>query len=239
MVVSRVVKCSHELCPNKGPYARGMCGTHYRRWLKEAKESGEYQPLHRPRVGQTCEECGNPKVLARGLCSACYQAERYEPQPRHEVDLSTDGWKAVYDFPGYEITEFGRVRNSRGWLLNIWPDGSGYLRVALRKDGRNFHPSIHRLVIQTYTGPCPEDKDHCCHRDGNKLNNHVDNLYWGTTAENGADTVRHGSARKVRPAACGRGHEYVDGSYWLKPDGTRKCKECSRITYAERKKRAA
>lgn len=32
--------------------------------------------------------------------------------------------------------------------------------------------------------PNPENKPCVCHKDNNPLNNHVDNLYWGTQAEN-------------------------------------------------------
>jgi hypothetical protein len=239
MVVKRVKSCSQNRCSNKGPYTRGMCGTHYKHWLRDAKAAGEYEPLHQDRVGHSCKECGSPEVLARGLCSACYQSDRYEPRPHHEIDLSPDGWRAIYDFPDYEITEFGRVRNSRGWILTPSPNSSGYLRVALRRAGKSVQPSIHQLVLQTYVGPRPEGKDHCCHRDGDKLNNHVSNLYWGTAAENSADAIRHGSMRKNRPTACGRGHEYVDGSYWVRNNGTRTCKECQRIRYAENRRGAA
>ena len=55
----------------------------------------------------------------------------------------------------------------------------GYLKVKI--EGSTY--SVHRLVAMTYI-PNPENKPCVCHKDNNPLNNHVDNLYWGTQAEN-------------------------------------------------------
>ena len=40
---------------------------------------------------------------------------------------------------------------------------------------------IHRLVAQAFL---PNEKEQVNHKDGNKLNNHVDNLQWVTQSEN-------------------------------------------------------
>lgn len=55
----------------------------------------------------------------------------------------------------------------------------GYLRVKINGSTH----LVHRLVALTYI-PNPENKPCVCHKDNNPLNNHVDNLYWGTQAEN-------------------------------------------------------
>lgn len=55
----------------------------------------------------------------------------------------------------------------------------GYLSVVVRKKTH----MLHRLVAQAYI-PQPQGKDYVNHIDGNKLNNHVDNLEWCTIAEN-------------------------------------------------------
>jgi hypothetical protein len=38
----------------------------------------------------------------------------------------------------------------------------------------------------------------CRHLDGNRSNNRLDNLAWGTPLENGADKARHGTAKGER-----------------------------------------
>ncbi len=41
----------------------------------------------------------------------------------------------------------------------------------------------HRLVLEAFIGVCPEGKE-CNHKDGNKLNNRLENLEWVTRSEN-------------------------------------------------------
>ena len=55
----------------------------------------------------------------------------------------------------------------------------GYLSVVVR---RKTH-MLHRLVAQAFI-PNPEGKPFVNHKDGDKQNNHVDNLEWYTAAEN-------------------------------------------------------
>ncbi len=65
----------------------------------------------------------------------------------------------------------------------------GYQWVKL---GRSAQIRIHVLVLETFVGPRPEGLI-CRHLDGNPLNNHVNNLRWGTAEENYDDRRRHGT----------------------------------------------
>lgn len=51
----------------------------------------------------------------------------------------------------------------------------GYLRVKINGSTH----LVHRLVALTYI-PNPENKPCVCHKDNNRTNNRVENLYWGT-----------------------------------------------------------
>lgn len=55
----------------------------------------------------------------------------------------------------------------------------GYLRVKINGSTH----LVHRLVALTYI-PNPENKPCVCHKDNNRTNNRVENLYWGTYKEN-------------------------------------------------------
>ena len=87
----------------------------------------------------------------------------------------------------YVITENGEIINNRnGKKLKPQPNGKGYLRVSI---GGKLQ-FIHRLVAEKYI-PNPENKPQVNHKDGNKLNNSVDNLEWVSNMENRQHAVKN------------------------------------------------
>jgi len=139
-------------------------------------------------------------------------------------------WRPIDGHPGYEVSSLGRVRSYRRRhnglageprLLKQSLTDKGYLRVGLRRaDGTGSRTIyVHKLVLTAFVGPAPEGME-CRHLDGISQNNRLDNLAWGTDAENGADRVRHAKPRKV----CLLGHR-------LTPDdilaGT--CPQCEEL----------
>ena len=108
----------------------------------------------------------------------------------------TELWKPVPDFEGlYEVSSEGNVRNANGKVLKVRPSNCGYSRVALSKKCAYTHLSVHRLVLTAFLGqPFPQAE--CRHLDGNRTNNRLDNLSWGTKLENAQDRINHG--RQVR-----------------------------------------
>lgn len=118
-------------------------------------------------------------------------------------------WKAVVGFEDlYEVSNEGSVRSLSRVVAcrpkgleghtrlspgkSLQPDEvQGYCRVTLCKDGQHTRKMIHVLVLEAFIGPCPEGME-CCHRDGSRSNNRVDNLRWGTKKENASDRDGHG-----------------------------------------------
>ena len=96
----------------------------------------------------------------------------------------------------YEISNFGNVkrldriiphinnskRQFKERLLKSRYSGRKYLTVTLCLD-RCKHFKIHRLVAIHFI-PNPNNLPQVNHKDGNKLNNHVDNLEWVSNREN-------------------------------------------------------
>ena len=71
---------------------------------------------------------------------------------------------------------------------------SGYLGVRLHVNGTKKTQAVHRLVATAFViNPKPEEYNVVRHLDGNALNNHYDNLAWGTYQMNTHDRERHGT----------------------------------------------
>lgn len=60
---------------------------------------------------------------------------------------------------------------------------NGYRLVTLSSSNKNISYTVHRLVGFCFI-PNPDDKPYINHKDGDKLNNNVDNLEWCTAKEN-------------------------------------------------------
>lgn len=60
---------------------------------------------------------------------------------------------------------------------------NGYFMVSLFFEGKHKRLYLHRLVAETFI-PNPEGKAEVNHKDGNKLNNNLENLEWVTRGEN-------------------------------------------------------
>ena len=86
----------------------------------------------------------------------------------------------------YRITRDGLVFNPKDKIIKPTISNTGYLRVHLTsKTGKQKHYSVHRLVAILYVeNPDPENKNQVNHKDGDKLNNDMDNLEWVTQSEN-------------------------------------------------------
>ena len=91
-----------------------------------------------------------------------------------------DLYKAMADHPGYFISVDGRVLGPSGNLIKFEDHYTGYYKSHIR-DKKCF---VHRLVMLTFKyKPGCEDLV-VVHKDGNKKNNHMDNLEWSTHQEN-------------------------------------------------------
>lgn len=114
---------------------------------------------------------------------------------------SIEEWSAHPDWPCYDVSTHGRVRswhNGRfGWrsepkLLKNSPSNSGYAQVCLSYRGRHANKGVHVLMLETFVKARPEGHE-ARHLNGNKLDNRLENLAWGTPVENAADKVLHGT----------------------------------------------
>lgn len=103
-------------------------------------------------------------------------------------------WKTIEERKTYEISNYGNVRkkllNSYNYLKPII-DKDGYLKVCLCENQQRLYRFIHRIVAQSFIENS-KNKPTINHKDGNKKNNHIDNLEWSTYSENNLHALRIG-----------------------------------------------
>ena len=96
-------------------------------------------------------------------------------------------WKVVAECNGeYQISNYGEVKSFKtGKWVTLKPraNKAGYLSIAIHRKGKVKVYRVNRLVASTFI-PNPENKPQVNHKDGNKLNNCIDNLEWMTQNEN-------------------------------------------------------
>ncbi len=72
---------------------------------------------------------------------------------------------------------------------------TGYVNACLYRDGKGFTRGVHTCVLESFFGPCPGGME-CLHDDGDRTNNRLDNIAWGTPISNAADRERHGNTAR-------------------------------------------
>ena len=113
--------------------------------------------------------------------------------------LKKERWRKIKSCPGYEVSDFGRVRSfwtkgrysvigTKATVRALKPTRDGHLQVSFK---RKRYAYVHRLVLEAFIGPCPPGME-CCHADDNPSNNKLSNLSWGTRHMNMEDRERNG-----------------------------------------------
>jgi len=146
-------------------------------------------------------------------------------------------WRPVRGFEGiYEVSNRGRVKVSerevhtkdgrhfkrRAQILVQHKNHSGIYRVNISVNGKLSQKQVADMVLEAFHRP----KDNSGRvteiarwRDGNRANNHIDNLEW---------MPRPGFRGEAK--ACKRGHKFIPENLeqWAIPKGQKRCLACSR-----------
>lgn len=82
-------------------------------------------------------------------------------------------WSNLTEFPGYQVSDHGLVRNKNGDLLKLhFATRQAGFYVRLGKTTR----LVHKLVLLAFIGP---SKARIIHNNGNKSDNRLSNLCYG------------------------------------------------------------
>jgi hypothetical protein len=98
-------------------------------------------------------------------------------------------WKRIPNFSRYEASTYGNLRSTNyknsGSIKILKPSISGgYYKTMLQSDEKKYKSwNVHKFVCLAFLEKV-EGKKHINHKDGNKLNNLIENLEWCTNQEN-------------------------------------------------------
>lgn len=119
----------------------------------------------------------------------------WRPIAGFEGCYAVSSFGVIQSLPREEVVKSsrtgGHVRCRSGRIMKTRVGLNGREFVALRKGSNVRMSQVHRLVAEAFI-PNPEDKPEVNHKDGNPLNNHVDNLEWCTRRENIQHAIENG-----------------------------------------------
>lgn len=166
-----------------------------------------------------------------------------------DADPTTERWVPIPGYEGrYEISNQGRVKSLHRVIIRA--DGiPRTIRERILKPSTTKHNEyarvniagkprkIHQLVMLAFVGPLP-GRMVTRHLNGDAFDNRLENLAYGTHAENSADMMRHGTNTQRNQTHCVRGHVLAvpNLNTWMLERGYRTCKACSRARAALQKR---
>lgn len=132
-------------------------------------------------------------------------SEFWRPVTGHECYYEVSDLGSVRSVDRLVVQANGKKRWFPGVGLRSRVQNNGYLAVGLKCGGSTWCRSVHRLVLEAFVGPCPDGME-VRHLNGNKTDNRLENLRYGTRYENMRDQVAHGTHRQSQKTHCPRGH---------------------------------
>lgn len=122
--------------------------------------------------------------------------EEWRPVPCYEglYEVSDRGRVRSLDRIAIHTNQYGEYRKQLyGKQLNPVIHHTGYSVVSLCRDGEQISKRVHVLVAEAFLGKAPANMQ-TMHLDGDKENNKLSNLRYGTPLENNSARVAHGKS---------------------------------------------
>lgn len=105
--------------------------------------------------------------------------------------------KPIPGHPGFYARDNGEIIGKRGKTLKGHIDRCGYHEVLFSEYGRAKNYLAHRLVLSAFAPIENMEQYDVNHKNGNKLDNRLDNLEWSTRSENVKHSYRNGLQSEV------------------------------------------
>jgi hypothetical protein len=89
-------------------------------------------------------------------------------------------WRKIPKFENYSVSNHGRIRNDvTDRIMALGENQFGVVKVGMMREGKQYDRSVSLLVAKAFLGePRFETFDSAINLDGDRHNNHVDNLVW-------------------------------------------------------------
>lgn len=151
-------------------------------------------------------------------------------------------WRDVIGFGGfYQVSNTGKVRsccNSHGtkgaWKLrSLSVNHDGYLKVRLIQGDKDLTKRVHTLVAEAFI-PNPNNFTTVNHKDGNKTNNHVDNLEWADRSQQMIHAYKLGLKKPIRGSANSQAKLTDDDVRYIRSHYKRNSWEFGTVALAEK-----
>lgn len=147
-------------------------------------------PANRLKVAKLIIKCGSSSRAAAKLRVSPNALRKY----RHTYLAKckpVGNYKVFED--RYLVYDDGRVWSKREFkFLRPFVGGGGYLTVDIH--GRKM--ALHRLVLTVFKRPPKPGEEGRHYKDPDITNNHISNLRWGTSLQNGHDKMKHGTVSR-------------------------------------------
>ena len=142
--------------------------------------------------------------------------------------------KTIKKFHGYNVSIDGIIYKKNGEPFKM-QNKLGYLAVNLRIKNKTRQYTIHRLVIYLFGKNKKNFNNYSMqvnHKDGNKKNNHLDNLEWVTASQNTKHAYDMGLCENVKKRTSEVNSKKVyDTKSGLYYNSIKEASECKHINY--------
>lgn len=155
-------------------------GKFIKKW-KSAAEASRQTGINRSCIRDCCKGI---QKMAGGFIWKDVIKKINEPKIEYKL---TDDFIDIIDYPNYMISPRGEIYSKNKKILLKLNTGTCYKTVCLYALGEFGSFKVHRLVAEHFIEN-PDNLPVVNHKDGDKLNNDVENLEWVTTQQN----VQHG-----------------------------------------------
>lgn len=169
--------------------------------------------------------------------------ETWRPIPGYEGIYDASDQGRIRSLDRIKVDKLGRQFKVKGRVLRLTPDKDGYPQCTLSKKNKQVLRKAHRLVLEAFVGPRPDGMV-TRHLNDDRADPRLENLTYGTQAENCADALRQGKHRNQRKTQCPRDHEYTqENTRYRRGTTWRICVKCiaidRRLREYKARKRAA